>query len=49
MNKYDEIVPEENIKADGESDEDYMKRQLQLMKSSQENAMIAAYTKAGKK
>lgn len=49
MDKYDEIVPEENIKADGESDEDYMKRQLQLMKSSQENAMIAAYTKAGKK
>lgn len=26
MNKYDEIVPEENMKADGESDQDYMKR-----------------------
>ncbi|MGE6631278.1 SepM family pheromone-processing serine protease [Bacillus sp. NPDC077027] len=49
FNKYDEIVSEDNIKADGESDEDYMKRQLQLMKSSQENAMIAAYTKAGKR
>lgn len=49
MHPYYEIVPDESIKEEGESDKEYMKRQLQMMKSSQENAVIAAYQKAGKK
>lgn len=48
VHPYEEIVPDESIKEEGESDSDYMKRQLQMMKSSQENAVIAAYQKAGK-
>lgn len=48
MHPYYEIVPDESIKQEGESDEEYMKRQVQMMKSSQENAVIAAYQKAGK-
>lgn len=49
MHPYYEIVPDESIKEEGESDKEYLKRQLQMMKSSQENAVIAAYQKAGKK
>ncbi|WFA07402.1 SepM family pheromone-processing serine protease [Bacillus sp. HSf4] len=45
---YHEVLPEENFKQQGESDEEYMKRQLQMMRDSQENAMIAAYKRAGK-
>lgn len=45
---YLEILPEENFKQEGESDQEYMKRQLQMMRDSQENAMIAAYKRAGK-
>lgn len=45
---YHEILPEDNFKQKGESDEEYMKRQLQMMRDSQENAMIAAYKRAGK-
>ncbi|KAA6453609.1 SepM family pheromone-processing serine protease [Bacillus swezeyi] len=45
---YHEILPEYNFKQEGESDQEYMKRQLQMMRDSQENAMIAAYKRAGK-
>ena len=48
MRPYHEILPEENFKQEGESDQEYMKRQLQMMRDSQENAMIAAYKRAGK-
>ncbi|ASB89738.1 PDZ domain-containing protein [Bacillus sonorensis] len=49
MRPYHEILPEDNFKQKGESDQEYMKRQLQMMRDSQENAMIAAYKRAGKK
>ncbi|MDA7025982.1 SepM family pheromone-processing serine protease [Bacillus sp. CLL-7-23] len=49
LRPYHEVLPEENFKQEGETDEEYMKRQLQMMRDSQENAMIAAYKRAGKK
>lgn len=48
LQPYHEIMPESNFKQEGESDEDYMERQLQMMNSSQQSAIIAAYKKAGK-
>lgn len=45
---YHEIMPEANFKQEGETDDEYMKRQLQMMNSSQQSAIIAAYEKAGK-
>jgi PDZ domain-containing protein len=43
-----ELYPLEEIKQDGESDEEYTMRQLQMMEQSKEAAIAVAYKKAGK-
>ncbi len=44
---YAETVPREQIHSPHESDEQYSKRQLEVMNSSQETATIVAFQKAG--
>lgn len=45
---YMEIIPKELLLANHESEKEYTERQLRVMKSSQENAIILAYKLAGK-
>ncbi|KEZ49973.1 SepM family pheromone-processing serine protease [Metabacillus indicus] len=46
---YHEILPLEDVVQEGESDDEYLDRQLHMMESSQESAVALAYEKAGKK
>lgn len=46
--KYNEILPLEEVKPKGISDEDYMHAQLQMMESSQQSSVVVAYQAAGK-
>lgn len=46
--KYQEIYPEESIRVEGETDEEYNIRQLHLMDNSKNHAIKVAYEKAGK-
>lgn len=43
-----ELMPEKQVRPQGESDEEYRHRQLMIMDKSQENAIIVAYDRAGK-
>ncbi|MBU9711236.1 SepM family pheromone-processing serine protease [Evansella tamaricis] len=43
-----EIIPENQIRPEGETDEEYQHRQLMMMAGSQELAVIVAYQHAGK-
>lgn len=47
INKYYKVYPEESIRYENESDEEYNVRQLYLMEGSQENALEVAFKKAG--
>ncbi|TDL79985.1 SepM family pheromone-processing serine protease [Peribacillus frigoritolerans] len=46
---YHELLPLEDVVQEGESDDDYLNRQMHMMESSQESAVALAYEKAGKK
>ncbi|UAL54140.1 PDZ domain-containing protein [Bacillus sp. OVS6] len=46
---YHELLPLEDVVQEGESDDDYLNRQMHMMESSQESAVSLAYEKAGKK
>lgn len=46
--KYQELYPEDSIRSDNETDEEYNVRQLHLMDGSKNNAIKIAYDKAGK-
>lgn len=46
---YRELLPIENVKPIDETDEQYFNRQRLVMERSQENALMVAYQKAGKK
>ena len=48
FNEYHELIPEELIKREGETDEQYHQRQLDVMANSQTSATIVAYQAAGK-
>lgn len=48
LSPYRLLYPEEQIRYEGETDEDYQHRQLMAMTGSQEVASIVAYEKAGK-
>ncbi|TLS37645.1 SepM family pheromone-processing serine protease [Pseudalkalibacillus caeni] len=48
FNEYHHIYPKEDIRREGETDEEYHQRQLEVMSSSQKNATIVAYRNAGK-
>jgi len=48
LSPYRILYPEEQIRYQGETDEDYQHRQLMAMSGSQEVASIVAYQKAGK-
>ncbi|RFU63387.1 SepM family pheromone-processing serine protease [Peribacillus glennii] len=48
MSKYQELYPENAIKSENESDEEYNVRQLHMMDDSKNNAIKVAYEKAGK-
>jgi PDZ domain-containing protein len=48
ISPYRMLYPEEQIRYEGETDEDYQHRQLLAMSASQEVASIVAYEKAGK-
>ncbi|WP_070120212.1 SepM family pheromone-processing serine protease [Bacillus marinisedimentorum] len=48
FNKYQHLYPEEVIRPEGETDDEYMNRQLHMMDSSKEAAMVVAYNQAGK-
>ncbi|UTR15205.1 PDZ domain-containing protein [Salipaludibacillus sp. LMS25] len=43
-----ELIPEEHVRPEGETDEEYHHRQLMMMTGSQELAVIVAYNYAGK-
>ncbi|HWO95103.1 MAG TPA: SepM family pheromone-processing serine protease [Bacillus sp. (in: firmicutes)] len=45
---FQEIYPVEDIRQEGESDEDYTYRQLHMMETSKESAISVAYRHAGK-
>ncbi|MBN8207361.1 PDZ domain-containing protein [Bacillus sp. NTK071] len=47
FNEYHELIPEELIKREGETDEQYHQRQLDVMANSQTSATIVAYQAAG--
>ncbi|MFY4773756.1 SepM family pheromone-processing serine protease [Metabacillus sp. RGM 3146] len=49
FNSYDEMIPVDRVKQPDESDNDYLERQVQMMKSSQDSAVVIAYKKAEKK
>ncbi|MGG3888914.1 SepM family pheromone-processing serine protease [Metabacillus fastidiosus] len=49
MNDYYKIQPIEEIRSNDESDEEYIERQLHMMKISQDSAIMLAYKKANKK
>ncbi|WP_270181768.1 SepM family pheromone-processing serine protease [Alkalihalobacillus sp. CinArs1] len=46
FNQYHELISEDMIKREGESDEEYHERQLEVMAGSQTNATIVAYQAA---
>ncbi|MDQ0482777.1 SepM family pheromone-processing serine protease [Guptibacillus hwajinpoensis] len=48
FNEYHELIPEELIKREGETDEQYHQRQLDVMANSQTSATIVAYQAADK-
>jgi PDZ domain-containing protein len=48
VRKYYELYPVEAIKHEGETDEEYTKRQLHMMEDSKQAAIAVAYKKAGK-
>ncbi|WP_102347046.1 SepM family pheromone-processing serine protease [Bacillus sp. Marseille-P3661] len=48
LNDYHVIYPEEQIRPEGETDDEYNHRQLHMMDSSKEQATVVAYTKANK-
>lgn len=48
LTKYNEILPLEEVRPSGISDEEYMHAQLQMMESSQESSIVVAYEAAGK-
>ncbi len=48
FSKYQHLYPEEVIRPEGETDDEYMNRQLHMMDSSKEAAMVVAYKQAGK-
>ncbi|WP_227935709.1 SepM family pheromone-processing serine protease [Alkalihalobacillus deserti] len=48
LSPYRMLYPEEQIRFEGETDEEYQHRQLMAMTGSQEAAAIVAYEKAGK-
>lgn len=48
VTKYDEILPLEEVRPKGVSEEDYLHAQLQMMESSQESSVVVAYKAAGK-
>ncbi|HHY74508.1 MAG TPA: PDZ domain-containing protein [Bacillus bacterium] len=48
VNDYYEIYPKEYIRPEGETEDEYSHRQLQMMESSKEQATVVAYTKAKK-
>lgn len=48
FNKYYDLHPEETVRLDEESDEEYEIRQLYYMENSKENALQVAFEKAGK-
>ncbi|SDY76648.1 PDZ domain-containing protein [Evansella caseinilytica] len=43
-----ELIPEEQVRPEGETDEEYQHRQMMLMDSSQDLAVVVAYNHAGK-
>ncbi|QNG58895.1 PDZ domain-containing protein [Bacillus sp. PAMC26568] len=45
---YHELLPLEDVVQEGESDDEYLSRQMHMMESSQESAVSLAYEKAGK-
>lgn len=49
LTKYNEVLPLEEVRPAGMSDEDYMRKQLQMMENSQESSVVVAYEAAGKK
>lgn len=49
FNANDEMIPVDQVKQQDESDDDYLQRQVAMMKSSQDSAIVNAYKKAGKK
>ncbi|TWI55794.1 SepM family pheromone-processing serine protease [Halalkalibacter nanhaiisediminis] len=48
LSPYRMLFPEEQLRFEGETDEEYHHRQIMAMTSSQETAKIVAYEKAGK-
>lgn len=46
--KFYEIFPVEDVKYEGETDEEYIERQIHMMKASQQSAILVAYKAAGK-
>lgn len=48
LTKYNEVLPLEEVRPAGISDEDYMHAQLQMMENSQESSVVVAYEEAGK-
>jgi PDZ domain-containing protein len=48
IRKYYELYPIEEIRQEGETDEEYAYRQLQMMENSKETAIAVAYKKANK-
>lgn len=48
VNDYYEVYPEDYIRPDGETDDEYSNRQLHMMENSKEQATVVAYTKAKK-
>jgi len=46
--KYYEVFPLDHVKYEGESDQDYIERQIQMMEASQESAIEIAFKKANK-
>ncbi len=48
VNDYYEIYPEDYIRPDGETEDEYSNRQLHMMENSKEQATVVAYTKAKK-
>lgn len=48
FNQYQFLFPEKTFRREWESEEDYSHRQMQMMKNSQDEALIVAYELAGK-
>lgn len=48
VSKYNELYPMDEVRQEGESDEEYTHRQLKMMENSKETAIAVAYKKANK-